>query len=831
MADVRSVAMPGLPRLGNTAQVLASGAAAALPGEHAPTLRMPAFNSEAWRVYTTHLGSLSATMRVDFAARLTQVDQYYASKRRWYEQRLGSHMSPAGGLDYRQLHSTLTLAQTDGTPEETEKRTETLLKACGLWTVVEHAGIAAKIQFEQAQTQQRHMLGGDTASQIVDIGGVPFLLYIPPHLALSHEKRLINHIQVRRTAAIQGLLTTMLYIARMSPAHVPFDSQGLRTPGQLPLPGVPGAANALPPLPAGLGAIGLGREAAGRLAGPLPRGVEPRLSIVINLPEILGLVIPLVFLAVKLSFLIYIFGRHATKQKRTVMIVMAAGWIVWEGITIRRRQRARAAALAPADPARPNPQRRDRRQVEAAAHQAQAAANPPLPRQRQNAVNGRRPELQTDSQNGTSATAGTQASPLTMAQVLDRANRQRQEQANANRPAARPSSSTAVRRVRPNKLSPSYWMQSMARVGLSAEAREMGVSRSNDVMPPSMPAAAPQEMRRGSSTPIGIRPIVEHPNDLPPMTLARAMRNVMVCVVLFFSTLIPEVERLRKRALEKRQRKVNDLMAYRQTLQDASSSAATSGLALMNVPGPSTLGANPPANSPVSGDMIRSDSSGSEANSGAELTNNAAQSALARRRASRDATAGSADAVQGTSQSTEAAASTPALRLHTADEDAFSTTADAVSNVGDKALFDPPFSDEAMAAALADQSGELPSFEITAPPDVSGHAASTQAVTRANASLQGDGDGSSAGDNAEAKTTARRERRATLRANMLAAASRRQVALGEEAANGQASGPPTPITPGTPLLSPAEPGSEDDDSILQPDDPVDPENAEDDVGM
>lgn len=65
-----------------------------------------------------------------------------------------------------------------------------------------------------------------------------------------------------------------------------------------------------------------------------------RLAAVINLDEIMALAVPLLFLSVKLGFLIYVFGKQATYRKRLAMCAMAFAWVVWEGMTIHRRRRA-----------------------------------------------------------------------------------------------------------------------------------------------------------------------------------------------------------------------------------------------------------------------------------------------------------------------------------------------------------------------------------------------------------------------------------------------------------------------------------------------------------
>ncbi|GAA5856777.1 hypothetical protein JCM9279_006112, partial [Rhodotorula babjevae] len=102
----------------------------------------------------------------------------------------------------------------------------------------------------------------------------------------------------------------------------------------------------------------------------------------------------------------------------------------------------------------------------------------------------------------------------------------------AGRPGAAPAAARPTRRRVPaSRASPKYWLNTLAAVGLVAEARELGLQ-------PRYIAGRP----------------VAPPSPTPPGPYRRALRNVLVATVLFFATLSPEVERKRRRALDKRER-------------------------------------------------------------------------------------------------------------------------------------------------------------------------------------------------------------------------------------------------------------------------------------
>lgn len=299
--------------------------------------------------------------------------------------------------------------------------------------------------------------------------------------------------------------------------------------GAQPAAANPNAGNALAAARlAQLGLLNAPAGALGRPMHPLAQGAPIRrratLSVIINLDVILSFLIPLFLLSLKLAFLLWIFGRHASPTKRVILGAMAALWVIWEGVGIRRRRLQRER-----DRERLERERRRAARAAARAHQEQQVQPQPP---------------QGDAQPG----PGTPPRP----------------------PAAQPAPAPAavVRRARhppatdrphrrrdpPSRLSPKYWVNLIAAVGLVSEARELGLS-------PRFIAG---------------RPIAPAPP--PPRTAAekryeavkRVVRNVGVAVVLFVGTLSPEVERKRKRALEKRER----LLAERRVAAAAAAARA-----------------------------------------------------------------------------------------------------------------------------------------------------------------------------------------------------------------------------------------------------------------
>ena len=518
--------------------------------------------------------ALSSSQRGEFMARLRQTERHYDHLLRYQQERQGPHLAALSAADIQSMHENGQPSRQ--APDQIEASTEALFESCNLMESVRAAEAQAKKEFDNNVEAQRTLLSGGasafSSSQIVNIAGYPFLLQIPSRFALPYEKRLEGYLQLRRYQNIHSHLITMIGLARDYPGsylhyassssaarHTAVAAAAAAATGGLPA-GYHGAAPAGLMLgggqpPAGLGALAIGAQQAARLAGP--GHPTARLAIVINIDEILALVFPLLFLSAKLGFLIYIFGRHASNAKRAVMVSMAVLWIVWEGIAIRRRRRALEARRLG------------------------------LARQGQNvqaAMNARRP-LQGGAENGPARQGGQQqqqpgheqaqaADPAAMdGQGEGQADpllppamqqlRERQEQRIVRRghrqagPGGPASTSTRIssHRPPPNRLSPKYWMQCVARVGLSAEARELGISRSAS----SSSAAASSSSSQAIISPPATDAVVAHQQ----MTWERALRNVWICFVLFFGTLVPEIERMRRKSLEKRNRKLAELEVAR----------------------------------------------------------------------------------------------------------------------------------------------------------------------------------------------------------------------------------------------------------------------------
>jgi hypothetical protein len=302
-------------------------------------------------------------------------------------------------------------------------------------------------------------------------------------------------------------MTALAQITPLVPLHSPSYAarQGVQfttfgpgvQPGQLLNPGVADAA-----------------AAAAAVAGGNPALGRPGIALVINVEAVIRVVLPLVFLSLKLAFLLYIFGRHASPGKRVVLALMALGWVAWEGWSIRRRRQAFQAQALHAQAMA---------QVQAQAHaHAQAQAQAQLRAQEQGRPGALRPNQ-----------------PL---RVVETAGGIREQH------SRRRMAGGSSRRRRQNRWTFKYWLNAVATVGISAETREMGLVRSN----------APMTERQGP--------------------WRRRGRILLTFAVLFFATLVPEVEKRRRRALEKRER-------MRQAVERARSrSAAVAALAEFQLP-------------------------------------------------------------------------------------------------------------------------------------------------------------------------------------------------------------------------------------------------------
>lgn len=337
--------------------------------------------------------------------------------------------------------------------------------------------------------------------------GSPYLLHIPPSERPSSSIPPLNlYKSLKRGLAIHHILTTLLQLLVTYQPSSPSIAYG-RALLRPPTANAPGTnpANLLPhPQP----------------LNPLPI-IPPRrratLSIVINLEAIVAIIFPMFILALKLGFLLWIFGRHASPTKRLVLGGMAAVWILWEGWGMYRRRAAVAAIAAAA----------------AAGGGGIGAALAGRDR------NERRRAALVAAGAGPGAPVGVPAAPRAPAPGNnndDGGLRQRAAPANAAAPGAPPARPAhrvhRAARDPPSRFSPRYWITRIATIGLVDEAHELGLTPrrlAGQPLPPPTPRARPTPARR-------------------------ALRTAMVAFVLFVGTLSPEVERKRRKAIEKRDR-------------------------------------------------------------------------------------------------------------------------------------------------------------------------------------------------------------------------------------------------------------------------------------
>lgn len=400
--------------------------------------------------------------------------------------------------------------------------------------------------------------------------GLPYLLHTPPPL-LAHGKDtlrdpstlLARHLASKRRAAVYQVLTTMLQLIltlQPSAPAIAYGRAGAAAGGLGSVYGGRGGGGDGGEMRhltrAALGGPGLGpngrpryappeggdallanllaqRGLAPPLAGggppPVPAGARRRatLSVVINVDAILSLFVPLFLLSLKLAFLLWIFGRNASPSKRIALGCVAALWVVYEGWAIQRR---RAQATRERERAE-----RDRRRAARAAAAAEGGGG-----------------------GGGNFTLAPGRVRLPGAGPMREANRPLPPGgAGAGPEGAAPRRRTGAgattrphhhhHRTPASRLSPKYWLNLIAAVGLVAEARELGLSPRYIAGRPVAPAPAPPAPGGGPSR--------------RTETLRRAGRNVLVAVVLFFGTLSPEVERKRKKAIEKRERLLQERRA------------------------------------------------------------------------------------------------------------------------------------------------------------------------------------------------------------------------------------------------------------------------------
>lgn len=309
-----------------------------------------------------------------------------------------------------------------------------------------------------------------------------------------------------------------------------------------------GQFDGLLPVPAGgLGLLGFGGANEPPLQGvPVNAGLDPRelgatrmhrFEVVISLDTLLSYIGPLLWLSMKLTFLLYLFARNATAQKRAILIGLSALWVVWEGWAIRSRRRSER-------------RRREREAREQEGGQpGRRAAQDPIRALLDGARNRQRgpapdvaPEVDPagaeDHQDAVPVAPAGETEPAAPPAALR--SRGPASATRGRSPAYRPDTAalrTAIHRLRSgaigsaadhrrarraNRLSLKYWIGAVANMGLTQEYGDL-------------------ERRSGARVP-AISP------------WQRRIQNVITGVTLFVATLLPEAERKRRKALEKRRK-------------------------------------------------------------------------------------------------------------------------------------------------------------------------------------------------------------------------------------------------------------------------------------
>ncbi|GAA99984.1 uncharacterized protein L969DRAFT_53707 [Mixia osmundae IAM 14324] len=415
--------------------------------------------------------------------------------------------------------------------------------------------------------------------EVVHIGGMPFLLQLPPDYN-NERPSSQGHAAASRLArdhVYRGYLDHMIGMIKLSAASrtaTPITySRGLHASvgANARFNGQGGPVNmadvaARPPMPP-MGQPRLERQNAriinvdagiGR-AGQNGAGV----AVIINLDELGRTLVPLFFLTLKISVLLYIFGRHASVAKRVVMGLLAVAWIIWEGLSIRRRRRTEEAR---ARARRLNNAVRDlQRGVNARAAPGAAPNGAAVPQNDANDQGAPPPAEPREVQ--VNPAAGRAADDARALRRIARA---------ANDPHRQ------HRSHRRSPLRPKYWIHLAASVGLGQESREIGIVQGSTSMtalaqlrPPPPPANSTEAKQR---------------------SLARFLLSLKIFFVLFVSTLSPEVEARRRKLLDRRDRLVSQIRAA----EDARRIAAE--IAARNAANPTESSRSEPesANTPVS---------------------------------------------------------------------------------------------------------------------------------------------------------------------------------------------------------------------------------------
>ncbi|SPO41612.1 uncharacterized protein PSFLO_07094 [Pseudozyma flocculosa] len=219
--------------------------------------------------------------------------------------------------------------------------------------------------------------------------------------------------------------------------------------------------------------------------------------------EIFSMTVPLFFLGLKLGIFLYVFGRGASDMKRFAMMAAASIYVVWEAVKlVKRRTEMRLAARL---------------------RQRAAAAGQPNAHPEAGAAEA--------GDGGVARPAGANVPHAPAAGAGTGTG-----EGETNDPLAPLPPVHAPRRYttsEPSLLSVEHWLERIAYIGMESEDEDLGL------LPPlGSPRPAARTRRRG-----------------------RVFHHVVVPLVLFFATLVPDIEMKRRRAIEEREDVVRDAVS------------------------------------------------------------------------------------------------------------------------------------------------------------------------------------------------------------------------------------------------------------------------------
>lgn len=457
-----------------------------------------------WKLADEQLQALNVSQLQELTTKLIVIRNYLTSRLR-HETAQAGLKAPSLEVSSALLGLVEPIADHSEPNQELENATAVLIASLELQHIVTN--------FED-MAEEDIKAPSENASQIVHIDGQPFLLFVPEDYRAPREDRLAAHKRLRNH---QGSLTVIKALTKLVEGTALRNRVMFRGPNSIGMAGpmvqmgMPQMQIALPDI-AGQGQPGPFPVNAGpqpaMVAATAAAGAQRNhaMAVVVNLDELRRTIVPLVWLSFKLGFLLYIFGRHASYEKRVILGCMAAGWVVWEALALRNRRAQEGRRMMQ----NREEAQRERRRAAGIAQPAGARPQPGQPQQQPLpaplANNGLRPGL-----------------------IFQRALRHNGQTVALPQPTTR-GSRYSIWTLR-------YWVYKIACIGLAAEAREMGLYNPNPNRRPPSPPRRP-----------------ETPDEIAIERYGKMMRNVIVCFVLFFGTLAPGIERKRKKALEKREK-------------------------------------------------------------------------------------------------------------------------------------------------------------------------------------------------------------------------------------------------------------------------------------